>query len=609
MTPYRSSRIRIFAAVALVGMFAARGAVAEPTVAERIDPTEITLGEIARLTITIEGGNSSAVTPPVVPGLEFIAIGQSQQIQSINGVTSSSLSVTYQVIPQEPGIFTIPSLAHSTQPLVLRVNPSSNAPGINPRASNLPPPAAGAQSSGTTRVTPENSAFIRLRVSKNELYVGESLPVEIQVGMREGVVASMNGLPSLNGDAFTLSKLSAHPDRTEEQIDGKPFTVLTWHSILSAVKPGQLSLTMQSPLTVRMRAQLRSPGGAMDDFFNDPFFQNYFGAATEREITVASAPTAFSVLALPADGRPGNFSGAVGSFQVSSELSGVKTVAGDPLTLRVHVTGAGNFDRINNVMLTDIDHWKTYQPTSSFKAFDDIGFRGEKIFEQPVIAADAGTQTLPGLTFSYFDPKTRRYETAKTEPLSVAVSPAPAGNAVASMSQPAASVGATAPEPQPGLRADHAESGSTVSTLLPLYLQPRFLALSGGLLCALGGAWLWLRRADRRPRSALDSAKRAAPESTEALVGRMQAASAAGDAAVFFDSARSALQRSLAARWHVQPDQITLADVEARLGGESDVRRVFALADETKYSGRNIDSGELKHWQQIVLRQLSGAPA
>jgi hypothetical protein len=51
--------------------------------------------------------------------------------------------------------------------------------------------------------------------------------------------------------------------------------------------------------------------------------------------------------------------------------------------------------------------------------------------------------------------------------------------------------------------------------------------------------------------------------------------------------------------------KITLADVEARLGGESDVRRVFALADETKYSGRSIETGELKRWQQIVLRQLS----
>ena len=27
------------------------------------------------------------------------------------------------------------------------------------------------------------------------------------------------------------------------------------------------------------------------------------------------------------------------------------------------------------------------------------------------------------------------------------------------------------------------------------------------------------------------------------------------------------------------------------------------------YSGRNIESGELKHWQQIVLRQLAGAQA
>jgi hypothetical protein len=611
MTWYRSAQICSIAALALAGIFVARLAVAEPTVAERIDPTEISLGEVARLTITVSGGNSSPVTPPVVPGLEFIAIGQTQQLESINGVTSSSSSVTYQVIPQEAGIFTIPSLAHSSQPLVLRVNPSANAPGStapgnNPRASNLPPPASGGQSSGAAHAASDYSAFVRLHVSKNELYVGESLPVDIQVGMRDGVVASMNGLPSLNGDAFTLSKLSPHPERTDEVIDGKPFTVLTWHSLLSAVKPGQLSLTMESPLTVRMRMQPRTPGGSMDDFFNDPFFQNYFGAPTQKEITVASAPTTFTVLPLPAEGRPANFSGAVGTFQVSSELSAVKTIAGDPLTLRVHVTGAGNFDRINDVMLSDVDHWKTYQPTSTFKASDDIGYRGEKTFEQPVIATEPGTQTLPGLAFSYFEPKTRRYETARTEPSSVAVSPAPAGTLVAGNLQP--SVSAAAPAPQPGLRPDHAESGPTVSSLRPLYLQPRFLAPSGGLLFALFGAWLWLRSADRRAMAALDGSTRAAPETTEVLVGRMEAASDAGNAAVFFDSARSALQNSLAARWHVDPEQITLADVEARLGGESDVRRVFVLADETKYSGRHIESGELKRWQQIVLRQL-GAQA
>jgi hypothetical protein len=612
MRPSALSRNRTTAALAIVGVFTAwAAAIAEPTVSEHIDPTEISLGQVARLTISMSGGNTSAVAPPVVPGLEFIAIGQSQQIQSINGVTSSSISVTYQVIPQEAGIFTIPSNAHDSQPLVLRVSPSANrgsaVPGNNPRASNLPPPAGG-QSAGTTHAAPDDSAFVRIRLPKNELYVGESLPVEIQVSMRDGFVASMNGLPTMNGDAFTLSKLSSHPERTEELIDGKSFTVLTWHSILSAVKPGELSLTFETPLTVRMRLQARSSGGSVDDFFNDPIFQNFFGASTDKEITVASAPTKFTVLALPTEGRPSDFSGAVGAFQISSELSAAKVAAGDPLTLRIHVTGAGNFDRINNVALSDVDHWKTYQPTSAFKASDDIGFRGEKTFEQPVIAAEPGMETLPGLAFNYFDPKTRHYETARTEPLSVAVSPAPASSAVANNYPAAPSVGASpSTTPEPGLRSDHAETGTTTASLRPLYLQPHYLALSGGLVGAFCAAWFWLRRAERRANAADDALARAAPASTEVLVSRMEAASAAGNAAAFFHSARLALQTALAARWHVDPDQITLAHVEARLGGDSDIRRVFALADEAKYSGRSIETAELQHWKKVVLRQIQGA--
>jgi oxygen tolerance protein BatD len=588
-------------AFAMLGIFAAwAAAVAEPTVSEHIDPAEISLGQVARLTISISSGNS-AVTPPVVPGLEFIAIGESQQIQSINGVTSSSITVTYQVIPQEAGIFTIPSRAHESQPLILRVSPSAN----NPRAQALPP-AAG-RSAGSTPAETDASAFVRIHMPKNELYVGESLPVEIQVSMRDGFVASMNGLPTMNGDAFTLGKLSAHPERTEEVIDGKSFTVLTWHSILSAIKPGELSLTIETPLTVRMRQS--RPSGSMDDFLNDPFFQNFFGGTTEKEITVASPPTKFTVLALPTDGRPTDFSGAVGAFQLSSELSAAKVAAGDPLTLRIHVTGAGNFDRITNVALSDVDHWKTYQPTSAFKASDDIGFRGEKTFEQPVIAAQSGTETLPGVTFSYFDPKTRRYETARTEPLSVAVSPAPAGSAVANNNLPAPSAAAAPTAPVPGLRPDHAETGAMASSLRPIFLQPHYLALSGGLMAAFCAAWVCLRRAERRADVAGAARARTEPESNEVLLARMEAASAAGNAAVFFNSARSALQQSLAARWHVDADQITLADVESRLGGDSDVRRVFALADEAQYSGRSIDSSELQHWKQVVLRQLQGAQA
>ena len=59
-----------------------------------------------------------------------------------------------------------------------------------------------------------------------------------------------------------------------------------------------------------------------------------------------------------------------------------------------------------------------------------LGYKGEKTFEQPLIASKPGAQTLPALTFSYFDPTTRRYETARSAPLSVTISPSLADSAL-----------------------------------------------------------------------------------------------------------------------------------------------------------------------------------
>ena len=134
------------------------------------------------------------------------------------------------------------------------------------------------------------------------------MPVKIQVGLRPGLVASLNGLPTLNGDAFTLNKLSAQPEQTQEMIGDTPYTVLTWHSVLAAVKPGDFPLTVETPLTVQMRTAPRRasmPEGMFGDtMLNDPFFQSFFGGGTtEKQITVASDPDALTVLALPVAGR------------------------------------------------------------------------------------------------------------------------------------------------------------------------------------------------------------------------------------------------------------------------------------------------------------------
>ncbi|HZM05195.1 MAG TPA: BatD family protein, partial [Candidatus Saccharimonadales bacterium] len=266
----------IIAALAAIIVLAST-ALASPAVTTQLEPAQIALGQSAQLIITVSGGDD-AVSPPAVPGLEFVSAGQSSQFQSINGVTSSSVSTTYEVIPQRAGTFTIPALGPGSQPLALQVGAGAAA-GNNPGASTLPPPATSGLSSGETHPAQDGSAFARLRLPHRALFVGESVPVEIQVGVRPGLVASLDGLPTLNGDDFTLNKLPAKPEQTQEIIEGIPYTVLTWHSILAAVKAGDFSLSVETPLTVRMRTapqRPRMPGGFFDDAFDDPFFQSFF---------------------------------------------------------------------------------------------------------------------------------------------------------------------------------------------------------------------------------------------------------------------------------------------------------------------------------------------
>jgi hypothetical protein len=134
--------------------------------------------------------------------------------------------------------------------------------------------------------------------------------------------------------------LPENPTRTEEVVDGKPFIVFTWHTALVAVKPGTLSLTMDTPLTVRVTTPGRPGGGffggsGFEDLFNDAAFQNFFGTSTQRDVTVSSAPETFTVLPLPDEGRPADFSGAVGKFAISADLSQDKAGEGDPVTLRI----------------------------------------------------------------------------------------------------------------------------------------------------------------------------------------------------------------------------------------------------------------------------------
>ena len=164
---------------------------------------------------------------PAVDGLEIVPVGQQSSMQMINGAVTANVTHIYQVTPNRAGSFTIPAItaagAGSTQPIALRVDKGAGgqtqrAPSPQ-RGSQLPAPSFSSPADQAPVDAKGQSAFLRVVLPKQELTVGERVPVEVKAYFRAGVSASLNGLPVLSSDAFTLSKLGDQPEQTREVID------------------------------------------------------------------------------------------------------------------------------------------------------------------------------------------------------------------------------------------------------------------------------------------------------------------------------------------------------------------------------------------------------
>ena len=586
----RSGLAAVSCAVALLcTVFAASTASAEPLWYATLEPKEIPLGSVARLTMTNIGTVSKPPPLPMVEGLRFEVIGHTRQFEFSNRNTLPASAIIIEVTPQLAGTYYIPPITPTAAPLILHVtvahgDAAASAPG-NTNYLIRPPVQAIAPKKGDRALT-DAPAFVRLNLPSRDVFVGESVPVDIVVGVRSGIVTALNGLPTLRGGAFTLNNLSHQPDREERIVDATHITLLTWHSVLAAVKPGTFSLDVETPLTVKISKRPRQDS-ALDDLLGDPFLQNYFGASVSKQITVASPSARLNVLPIPAQGRPADFSGAVGTFKVTSELAPARGAAGDPLTLRLRVSGTGNFDRVNSEMFQHLDDWKTYPPKSSFHASDGIGYRGEKIFEQPLVAPRAGTHTVPPLAFSYFDPATRRFETARSAALTIEIAPTLADQASSTVARLLA------------LRPDQADQGPQATSLTPLYLRPAFFSVPSLTTLMFAATWLVARRRQAAP-ATIRVSRRARRHLAD-----LSAAAAARDVPLYFATARTMLLETLAQRWQLNVAQLTDDVLRSRLTADGeDIREFLLMSDQARYGRSTSAAVDFSRWTQLIRREL-----
>ncbi|RWX43993.1 Oxygen tolerance [Candidatus Electrothrix communis] len=105
------------------------------------------------------------------------------------------------------------------------------------------------------------------------MYSGQVVPFTLKAYFRSGKRVTLKSAPRLSGEDFLLQSLDEEPRQQQERLNGTVYTSLTWQGTLSAVKEGEVPLTveMDAEVLVRSRGRLRgNPFGS--SLLDDPFF-------------------------------------------------------------------------------------------------------------------------------------------------------------------------------------------------------------------------------------------------------------------------------------------------------------------------------------------------
>lgn len=150
-----------------------------------------------------------------------------------------------------------------------------------------------------------------------------------------------------------------------------------------------------------------------------PQSASYF--SREERYVVRAESAQLVVRPLPDEGRPGDFTGAVGVLRASARLDGTNARVGDPLVLTIRLEGTGNVKLLPRptVELS----WASVVPGSERIQVDTSGalVRGAKEFDFLVTPAQPGAVVIPVVRYSYFDPYKRQYGVAETVPADVVI--------------------------------------------------------------------------------------------------------------------------------------------------------------------------------------------
>lgn len=251
--------------------------------------------------------------------------------------------------------------------------------------------------------------FITATASKTNVYEQEAFVLTYKIYTRESNLQLNNAkLPDFKGFHSQEIEMTTNARWTPEHYKGRNYYTTVYRQfVLFPQQSGKLFIEpAQFQMTVNKPVQSADP---FDAFFNGG------NNVIEIKKPITTPKIAINVNPLPA-GKPTNFLGGVGEFNISSSINSKELKTNDAITIKLVISGTGNLKLISNPEIKFPDDFEVYDPKVDNQVrLTKEGLTGNKVIEYLAIPRHAGTYKIPGVSFSYFDIRSKSYKTLNTE--------------------------------------------------------------------------------------------------------------------------------------------------------------------------------------------------
>ena len=379
-----------------------------------------------------EGRNFQA---PTFEGFNVVGgpfTSTSSSIQMINGsvTRSTTNSYTYALQASREGTFrigaasvTIDGKKVSSEPYEIKVVPDD---GSHASSGGGASSSQGQAQQGTS--DPQVSGkdlFLRCIPSKKSVCVGDQIVLTYKLYTKVPVSSvSVSKMPSYAGFwTKDISDNSGKLKQASEYVNGIEYTTAEIQKVI--IVPQRSGTLTIDPMSMECIAQIRTERSnrrSMDPFeafFNDPFFSNNI---TNVQKELSSQSLSIDVKALPENGKPDSFAGAVGNFKFTSSIDKEELSTNEAVTITMTVSGTGNIELLQMPEPVFPPDFEVYDPkiTTSTDASSQ-GMTGTKKAEYLAIPRRAGNFNIQPVEFTFYNPGTQTYQTLLSEPYELSV--------------------------------------------------------------------------------------------------------------------------------------------------------------------------------------------